>query len=565
MNVVRKHMSLERSGMLSSEEKLKGNITHRNLTNEKNWIYKTVTNRVDVYQYTANINTYILSTEILNIVVRNLDTITDNLQLYGDACHLIVSKMLEMVPINKVTLVEYSRDKYTSEELLNAELQIFELLNFNTYLPVSSYFSYNYMEGLGIEYDHVVNDYAKFYYSMFSIYDKDNRLLPSIIAISSIYLALMNFNSTITVHTLSELSGYFEDEIIYVASKISETYKRGYNSKYRYIFTHFTDNTTVPVYNLYAIKHRYLNDKNRILRPQYKRRESISFKDEDVVRLKKTGKGAYSDVYLVEYKNQHKALKEFAYDDEGLVFDTIRELSLLRTFFNSNIIDLGFVDISFTHDTKILTIMEYIEYDLMHVIDSDDDINIQMMKRYSLQLFNAVKYIHDLGIIHGDIKPQNIMVKGEDIKLIDFGTSEVYTGDNIPKPTTGSTQYRAVEMFFTIKYTESVDIWSCGVVIAGMVRGNDLFKVKGIYEDFDYHIEQLEELLGTHSIQTFKEDYGKSEDYTWKYYLSEDEDLQEFFKTDDELLIRLLMETIALQDDRLTIDECIDSAWLATR
>lgn len=63
------------------------------------------------------------------------------------------------------------------------------------------------------------------------------------------------------------------------------------------------------------------------------------------------------------------------------------------------------------------------EVELMQVIN--EGLTEQQNKRYSLQLLNTVKYIHELGIIRGDIKPNNVIVKWEDIKLIDF--ENIYT------------------------------------------------------------------------------------------------------------------------------------------
>lgn len=210
------------------------------------------------------------------------------------------------------------------------------------------------------------------------------------------------------------------------------------------------------------------------------------------------------------------------------------------------------------------SIMEYIEYDLKHLIEERGAIGIPIAKRYSLQLFNAVKYIHDLGIIHSDIKPQNIMVKGEDIKLIDFGISIVY----IESSNTGfisTAEYRALELFFPGSFTKSVDIWSCGVIIAEMVRGDVLFKAEGEYEDSDHQLSLIEELIGTYVIQQYEDDYGRQEDHDFKYYLYEDKDIEEFFKTDDKLLTTLLMGTIAPSEDRWTVERCINSRWFASR
>lgn len=48
------------------------------------------------------------------------------------------------------------------------------------------------------------------------------------------------------------------------------------------------------------------------------------------------------------------------------------------------------------------------------------------MKRIALKLLNALKYIHSKGILHRDIKLANIMLRGDEIVLTDFGMAEFY-------------------------------------------------------------------------------------------------------------------------------------------
>ena len=95
------------------------------------------------------------------------------------------------------------------------------------------------------------------------------------------------------------------------------------------------------------------------------------------------------------------------------------------------------------------------------------------------QILQAVNYLHSHGVCHRDLKPENILFStiSEDsqVKLIDFGLSKVFDGDNnTMKGTVGTTFYMAPEVI-NGKYDEKCDIWSCGVILYIMLCGKPPF------------------------------------------------------------------------------------------
>lgn len=89
------------------------------------------------------------------------------------------------------------------------------------------------------------------------------------------------------------------------------------------------------------------------------------------------------------------------------------------------------------------------------------------------QLTEGLAYLHTQRILHRDIKPQNLLVDKEGhIKIADFGLSRCFS---IPtKPYTHEVVtmwYRAPELLLGSKlYTNGIDIWSMGCVMAEMVK-----------------------------------------------------------------------------------------------
>ncbi|CAE8633110.1 unnamed protein product, partial [Polarella glacialis] len=94
----------------------------------------------------------------------------------------------------------------------------------------------------------------------------------------------------------------------------------------------------------------------------------------------------------------------------------------------------------------------------------------------------ALAHLHASGVVHRDIKPQNLLVdaqKGHLLKLCDFG-SAAKVGSGRLGPTLVayicSRYYRAPELIFgATNYTTAVDLWSIGCVLAEMLRGRPLF------------------------------------------------------------------------------------------
>lgn len=99
-----------------------------------------------------------------------------------------------------------------------------------------------------------------------------------------------------------------------------------------------------------------------------------------------------------------------------------------------------------------------------------------LARRIITQILIALKHSHSLGIIHCDIKPENIVFKQENksgIKLIDFGST-----CTTQEPCYGYIQsrfYRAPEVILESDYNETIDMWSVGCVVVEMVTGWPLF------------------------------------------------------------------------------------------
>ncbi|KAL5732183.1 hypothetical protein ACHQM5_004831 [Ranunculus cassubicifolius] len=95
------------------------------------------------------------------------------------------------------------------------------------------------------------------------------------------------------------------------------------------------------------------------------------------------------------------------------------------------------------------------------------------------ELMLVVKYCHDKGVVHRDIKAENVLLTSSGkIKLADFGLATRICNGQTMSAFCGSPSYMAPEVLEG-NYTEKVDIWSAGVLLYGLLVGVLPFKIEG--------------------------------------------------------------------------------------
>ncbi|ELA42346.1 CMGC protein kinase [Vittaforma corneae ATCC 50505] len=106
---------------------------------------------------------------------------------------------------------------------------------------------------------------------------------------------------------------------------------------------------------------------------------------------------------------------------------------------------------------------------------SRKNIGTEELAKFSMQILNALEYIHSKGIVHFDIKPENIVICGDILKIIDFDSAKYE--HEIIKINNFTNTYTSLEYLVGLKTAHSFkDIWSFGCIFYEMVCYECLFK-----------------------------------------------------------------------------------------
>jgi serine/threonine protein kinase len=152
----------------------------------------------------------------------------------------------------------------------------------------------------------------------------------------------------------------------------------------------------------------------------------------------------------------------------------------------------------------IYVILEYVPSgELFEMISDKGMLPEPEARKYFHQIIYALDYIHSFGVAHRDLKPENILLDADNnIKLVDFGLSNIMKEGRALKTSCGSPNYAAPEVINGKSYDGGqIDVWSCGVILYAMLFGELPFDEENINTMFKYIKEAKYFMKGVASIE----------------------------------------------------------------
>jgi serine/threonine-protein kinase len=191
--------------------------------------------------------------------------------------------------------------------------------------------------------------------------------------------------------------------------------------------------------------------------------------------IEKIGAGGMSDVYRAKDHSLGrdvaiKVLKSEFADDAGFVTKFRAEAQSAAALEHPNIVNIYDVG---SEDGLYYIVMEYVEgITLKTYISKKGRLGFNEVLSIAIQVGRGIEAAHNKGIVHRDIKPQNIIISKEGkVKVTDFGIARAATSNTIHADIMGSVHYSSPEQARNGYVTYQSDIYSLGIVMYEMCTG----------------------------------------------------------------------------------------------
>ncbi|CAM4803976.1 unnamed protein product [Rotaria magnacalcarata] len=146
----------------------------------------------------------------------------------------------------------------------------------------------------------------------------------------------------------------------------------------------------------------------------------------------------------------------------------------------------------FTHKNHTCLVFEMLEQNLYDYLKQQKfaPLPLKSIRPIIQQVCVALSKLKELGLIHADTKPENIMLLDPrrqpfKVKLIDFGSASPVE-KAIQSTYLQSRYYRAIEILLGLPFNESIDMWSLGCVMAELFLGWPLYPGSSEYDQIRY-------------------------------------------------------------------------------
>lgn len=198
-------------------------------------------------------------------------------------------------------------------------------------------------------------------------------------------------------------------------------------------------------------------------------------KYEDFKLLMMLGRGTFGKVFLAELQPTKalyaiKAIRKDVLIEYNQVQNTKLEKDILFSCDHPFLVGMDYL---FQSPQRLYFVMPFIKGgELYKIFKSQKRLSEDVVKFYAAQICMAVGYLHSKGIMHRDLKLENILVDNTGyLKIIDYGLAKTLGENQTSKTFCGTPEYLAPEMVMHQGHDFGVDWWALGILIYEMLIG----------------------------------------------------------------------------------------------
>ncbi|CAJ1372809.1 unnamed protein product [Effrenium voratum] len=240
------------------------------------------------------------------------------------------------------------------------------------------------------------------------------------------------------------------------------------------------------------------------------------------------GRGVFSSVfrckhvssktdYALKFVRSNKMMRKAA-EKEVETYRRLAKLAAKEDAEGAQYIMLLSPPETFEHQGHLCLVFDLLKCDLRTALSKygqGKGLPLQTVAQYARQIFLALRCLRKIKLIHGDLKPDNVLMtlSKTEIKLCDFG-SAMDVGEAVKTAYLQPRFYRAPEVILGTGYDTQIDLWSLGVTLFELASGKILFTGK----TNNSMIRQMLEVSGA-----FSKKMATSGEFSAKHFNSEGE------------------------------------------
>jgi serine/threonine-protein kinase len=214
--------------------------------------------------------------------------------------------------------------------------------------------------------------------------------------------------------------------------------------------------------------------------------------------LERIGSGGFGVVYCAERIKLSKRVALKFLDERGMKSKEAlarfereaRAISRVQHRHTVSILDFG------VHEGRPYIVMEYLEGRSLSSEMGKPSMTPARGVHILMQMLEALRYAHQNGVVHRDLKPDNVMLvemtgARDFVKLLDFGLARIISLDepniSLPNVVAGTPSYMSPEQARGDRTDHRTDIYSAGVILYGMCTGKKPFRSEDAAQLLDMH------------------------------------------------------------------------------